>query len=81
MGIGISVFLLAAGAVLTFAVHAASSGFNLHAIGVILMVVGGIGLLVAIMIGGLGAGPGWGGRRTTVVDDGVSTRRVDTYVD
>lgn len=83
MGIGVSVLLIAAGAVMAFAVHVTSSGFNLNTIGVILMVVGGIGLLTALMIGGFGS---WGGvRRTTVVDDGyvapAGGRRVvrDTY--
>ena len=47
MGIGISVFLIAVGAVLAFAVSATASGVNLDAIGVILMLVGGLGLLVS----------------------------------
>ena len=83
MGIGASVLLIAAGAVMAFAVHMTSSGFNIHTIGLILLVVGAIGLLTALMVGGLGS---WGGvRRTTVVDDGyahpVAGRRVvrDTY--
>ena len=83
MGIGASVLLIAAGAVMAFAVHMTSSGFNIHTIGLILMVVGAIGLLTALMVSGLGS---WGGvRRTTVVDDGpagpVAGRRVvrDTY--
>ena len=85
MGIGISVVLLAVGAVLAFAVHVATTGFNVNTIGVILMVVGGIGLLVAMVVSG-SSGTGWGGtyrRRTTYVDDGVPGRRVmrDTYVD
>ncbi len=83
MGIGVSVFLLAIGAILAFAVHVTTSGFNVNTVGIILMVVGGIGLLVAMMVGGFG---GWGGiRRTTYVDDGAVAprRRVvrDTYVD
>lgn len=83
MGIGVSVFLIAIGAILAFAVHVTTSGFNINTIGIILMVVGGIGLLVAMIVGGVG---GWGGvRRTTYVDDGaaVPRRRVvrDTYVD
>lgn len=82
MGIGISVFLLAVGAVLTFAVNAAVNGFSIHSVGIILMVVGGIGLLAAILISGVGGWGGYGGyRRTTVVDDGVGARRVDTFVD
>ena len=43
MGIGVSLILIAAGAILTFAVHATSGTFNLHTIGIILMVVGAVG--------------------------------------
>ncbi|HZT65744.1 MAG TPA: hypothetical protein VFA11_08140 [Acidimicrobiales bacterium] len=83
MGIGVSVLLIAIGAVLDFAIHTNTPGFNLNTIGVILMAVGGIGLLVALMVG---YGP-WAGRRETTVVDGagpaVAGRRVrrETYVD
>ena len=49
MGIGVSLILIAAGAIMTFAVHASSSTFNVHTIGVILMVVGAIGLVVSMV--------------------------------
>ena len=49
MGIGISIFLLAAGAVLAFAVETTAEGVDLDAIGVILMIVGGIGLLFSAL--------------------------------
>jgi hypothetical protein len=49
MGIGISIFLLAVGAILTFAVSASVEGANIETIGVILMVVGGIGLLWSLL--------------------------------
>ena len=52
MGIGLSILLIAAGAVLTWAVHFHVSGVSIHLIGVILMVVGGIGLLAALVIAG-----------------------------
>lgn len=52
MGIGISVFLIAVGAILTFAVDATTDGFNLDTVGVILMVVGAIGLLTSLVIFG-----------------------------
>jgi hypothetical protein len=48
MGIGVSVFLLAVGAVLAFAVNATVPNANLDMIGLILMVAGGIGLLVSL---------------------------------
>lgn len=49
MGIGISVFLLAVGAILTFAVSATVSGVDLDTVGIVLMVVGGVGLLAALL--------------------------------
>ena len=48
MGIGVSVFMLAVGAILAFAVNASVPNANLDLIGVILMITGGIGLLVSL---------------------------------
>jgi hypothetical protein len=50
MGIGVSIVLIAIGAILTFAVHAAVSGVSIVAIGIILMVAGVIGLIVTLTI-------------------------------
>lgn len=52
MGIGVSVFLIAVGAVLTFALEASAEGINLNTVGVILMVVGIIGLVLSMMVFG-----------------------------
>lgn len=46
---GLSLILIAAGAVLTFAVTATVTGIDIAAVGVILMVVGTIGLLFALL--------------------------------
>ena len=69
MGIGVSVFLLALGAILAFAVHATVSGIDINTIGVILMVVGAVGLLISLMFWST---LGFGSRRTTTttVHDG-----------
>ena len=40
MGIGVSVFLFAVGAILTFAVNATVSGIDIATVGVILMIAG-----------------------------------------
>jgi uncharacterized membrane protein len=48
VGIGTSIFLIALGAILKFAVTASVSGIDLDVVGVILMVVGAIGLLLSI---------------------------------
>ena len=54
MGIGLSLLLVAAGAVLTWAVHFHVSGVSIHLIGVILMVVGAVGLLASLIVFGSG---------------------------
>ena len=68
MGIGVSILLIAVGAVLAFAVHVSTSGFNIHTIGWILLIVGAIGALLSLIFwsswGGFG-GPA--GRRREVV--------------
>ena len=48
MGIGTSIFLIAAGAILYFAVDADISGLEITTIGIILMIVGVIGLLISL---------------------------------
>lgn len=50
MGIGVSIFLLALGAILTFAVNASVSGLDISVIGVILMVAGALGLLLTMLV-------------------------------
>jgi uncharacterized protein DUF6458 len=49
MGIGTSIFLIAVGAILKFAVTASVSGIDLATVGVILMVVGIVGLLISLL--------------------------------
>ena len=50
MGIGTSLFLIAVGAILYFAVNADISGLEISTIGLILMVVGVIGLLISLFL-------------------------------
>lgn len=49
MGIGVSIFLIAAGAVLTWAVEIAPAGLDLGAVGVILMVAGLVGVMLSFL--------------------------------
>lgn len=63
MGIGTSIFLIALGAILKFAVTASVAGIKLETVGVILMVAGVIGLIVSLFM--LSAAR----RRGVVVDD------------
>jgi hypothetical protein len=50
MGIGLSIFLIAVGAILTWAVTATVAGVSLTTVGIILMIVGGIGLLAGLFL-------------------------------
>jgi hypothetical protein len=70
MGIGVSLILIAAGAILTWAVNASSSGFNINTIGIILMVVGAIGIVLSLMFWSTWGGVGGTRRRTTYIEDG-----------
>lgn len=47
MGLGTSLFLIAVGAILAFAVNVEADGFDINTIGVILMIVGIVGLLLS----------------------------------
>ncbi|MGH3328348.1 MAG: DUF6458 family protein [Streptomycetales bacterium] len=64
MGIGASIFLIAAGAILTYATSIEISGFDLDVVGVILMIVGALGMLAILMISGSRRSSG---RRTATV--------------
>ncbi len=70
MGIGVSLILIAVGAILAFAVDATVSGLEITTIGWILMIVGLAGLLLSLVFWS-----SWGGfggatrRRTEYVED------------
>jgi hypothetical protein len=70
MGIGVSLLLIAVGAVITFAIHVSSgSAVNLHTIGVILLVVGAIGVVLSLIFWSSWGGFGGARRETTIVED------------
>ena len=48
MGLGGSLILIAIGAVLRWAVSASTSGVNIHTVGLILLIVGGVGLVISV---------------------------------
>jgi hypothetical protein len=52
MGIGVSIFLIAVGAILAFAVNASVSGLDVAVVGYILMIVGVLGLIMTAFIFG-----------------------------
>jgi hypothetical protein len=49
MALGTSLFLIAVGAILRFAVSVSTHGLNIHTVGVILMIVGGVGLIISLL--------------------------------
>jgi hypothetical protein len=72
MGMGVSLLLIAAGAILVWAVDATVSGLELVTVGWILLAVGAAGALLSLIFwsswGGIG-GPAEGRRRTVVRED------------
>jgi hypothetical protein len=50
MTIGTSLFLIAVGAILKYAVTAHVAGVNVHTAGLILMIVGIVGLLIGLFL-------------------------------
>lgn len=71
MGIGISIFLIALGAILTFALNVQFWFVDLDIVGWVLMIVGAIGLIFTTLI--------WGPRRRTIVERDDSRPRDDRY--
>ena len=74
MGMGVSLVLIAAGAILVWAVNATVSGVELTTIGWILLIVGAVGALFSLIFwsswGGFGGpGPDDGRRRRVVRED------------
>ncbi len=71
MGLGLSLILIAAGAILNWGVNTTVNGVDLHAIGWILIAVGGIGALLSLALWSTWWGPGYyTNRRRTYVEDG-----------
>jgi hypothetical protein len=71
MGFGVSIVLVAVGAILTWAVTAEVSGVDIQVVGVILMIVGIAGFVLSMLFWSSWGGPATvGRRRTTYVEDG-----------
>jgi Domain of unknown function (DUF6458) len=70
VGIGVSLLLIALGAILAFAVSAEVSGIDIQVIGWILLIVGILGMLLSMIFWSSWGGPGYWSRRRTYVDEG-----------
>jgi hypothetical protein len=68
MGISLSLFFIAAGAILTWAVSADVSGVNIQAVGVILLIVGILGFLLSLVFWS-----SWGGFGGMARDGGAGS--------
>jgi Domain of unknown function (DUF6458) len=70
MGLGVSLLLIAAGAILAFAVNAEVSGVDVQTIGWILLIVGIVGAVISMIFWSSWAGPGyWSRRRGPYADE------------
>jgi hypothetical protein len=69
MGIGVSLILIALGAILAFAVNAEVSGLEVQTIGWILLIVGIVGAILSLIFWSSWGGWGGGARRREVVYD------------
>jgi hypothetical protein len=76
MGISFSIFLIAVGAVLAWAVDASVSGVNIQLVGVILLIVGILGFIGSLIFwsswggfGGAGSGSSTSAPQTTVIKE------------
>lgn len=69
MKFGVSVLLMAVGAILTFATNTRVNDFDLDNIGVILMIAGALSLIISAVV--------WAKGRTTVVTRPIHTPPLD----
>ena len=75
---GVSLFLVAVGAILTWAVRVSAPGVDIRMVGMILMVVGTIGALSSLV---LWNGPLSRSRRTVTREDPISGRQATIIED
>jgi hypothetical protein len=81
MGIGVSLILIAVGAILTWAVDATVSGLDVNAVGVILMVVGVTGMLLSLIFWSSWGGTGYARSRRTYVEPAAAGPSRRAYVE
>ena len=79
MGIGVSIVLIAFGAILTWAVTAHVNGINVHSVGVILLILGLVSLGLSLAFWQSWFGPGYWGRQRAIPTGGAVPRRRFSY--
>ena len=78
MTIGVSLILVAVGAILVWGVNAEAEGLDIDAIGVILMIVGFVGALLSMILWSDWS-PAYRGRRRVYADEPVAIRRTTAH--
>ena len=68
MGLGVSLLLIAAGAILAWGITSEPSGLDLDAIGIVLIVIGIVGFILSVVLWRSWWGPGYFTRSTYVED-------------
>lgn len=76
MGIGVSLLMIAIGAIMRFAVTVEGEGFNVGTVGVILMIVGAIGAVLSVAFWASWGGFGHRATGTTIQSTVVRERDV-----
>lgn len=69
MGLGVSILLIAVGAILAFAVNKEVSGIDIQTVGWILLIVGIVGGAISMIFWSSWGGPGYMSRRRGYVDE------------
>lgn len=72
MGVGTSLVIFAVGAILRFAVSVTATGFNIHTIGVILMIVAAVGFVISLFFWSSWGGFGGSSRCRQTTTEGPS---------
>jgi hypothetical protein len=82
MYIGVGIFLIVVGAILTFALNASTDVVNLEVIGWICMAAGVLAILLSLVLGRRTVGGGgYSARRVSHTDPATGTRVEETDVD
>ena len=81
MYIGLGIFLLVVGAILTFALHASVSGVDLALVGWILMAGGLLAIILSMVLGRGRRAGGYSARRASTRDPGTGSRVDEVHVD
>lgn len=81
MYIGLGIFLIVVGAILTFALHASVGAVDLNAIGWICMAAGVLAIVLSLIVTRRTVGGGYSSRRVSHTDPATGTRVDEVDVD